>query len=161
MNRLARILLPGALAIAATASAHADFGGEDDVIALTQVECQFLESENGVDHGFESSSKSDCQRINNRTGDERLQNQKVLRLEPGTYTFKVTNKDVPYTLGFWLREKGYDPGSSVDKLTKTSVSGGGLDAGETDTYEVKLEPGEYVYSCPLNPTPNYRLIVEG
>jgi len=24
---------------------------------------------------------------------------------------------------------------------------------------VKLEPGEYVYSCPLNPTPNYHLVV--
>ena len=26
---------------------------------------------------------------------------------------------------------------------------------------LELEPGEYVYSCPLNPTPDYRLIVKG
>ena len=26
---------------------------------------------------------------------------------------------------------------------------------------LKLKPGDYIYSCPLNPTPNYRIIVEG
>jgi len=161
MSFLTSLAVTGLLAVAASAPAHADFGGKDNVIELTQVECQFLESENGVNHEFESTSKADCKKINKRTGDKRLEDHNVLRLEPGTYTFKVTNKDVPYTLGFWVREKGYDPGSSVDKLTKTSISGGGLDAGETDTYEVELEPGEYVYSCPLNPTPNYRIVVEG
>jgi hypothetical protein len=25
---------------------------------------------------------------------------------------------------------------------------------------VTLEPGEYLYSCPLNTTPNYRLVVK-
>ena len=43
-----------------------------------------------------------------------------------------------------------------------SISGGGLATGSTQDYEVTLEPGEYVYSCPLNPTPDYRLtVVEG
>ena len=44
---------------------------------------------------------------------------------------------------------------------KTSVSGGGLGTGQTKDYEVELEPGEYLYSCPLNPTPDYRLVVKG
>jgi len=39
------------------------------------------------------------------------------------------------------------------------VSGGGLTTGTTKDYEVELEPGEYLYSCPLNPTPDYKLIV--
>ena len=26
---------------------------------------------------------------------------------------------------------------------------------------LELEPGEYLYSCPLNPTPDYRLVVKG
>ena len=43
----------------------------------------------------------------------------------------------------------------------TSVSGGGLKTGVTKDYEVQLEPGEYIYSCPLNPTPNYRIVVKG
>jgi len=58
-----------------------------------------------------------------------------------------------------LREADYELGNPVHKLTKTSVSGGGLKTGATQDYEVELEPGEYLYSCPLNPTPNYKLIV--
>ena len=45
----------------------------------------------------------------------------------------------------------------LHKLTKTSVPGGGL--GQTQSCEVELEPGEYRYSCPLNTTPDYRLVV--
>ena len=83
-----------------------------------------------------------------------------MTLEPGRYIFRVTNKDVPYELGFWLREEDYDWRNPVHKLTKISVSGGGLTEGATKDYEVELEPGEYLYSCPLNTTPDYRLIVE-
>ena len=31
------------------------------VINLTQTPCQFVESENGVDHGFQSRKKADCE----------------------------------------------------------------------------------------------------
>jgi hypothetical protein len=48
----------------------------------------------------------------------------------------------------------------VHKLSRTSISGGGLAAGKTRDYEVTLKAGEeYVYSCPLNPTPDYRITV--
>jgi hypothetical protein len=158
-SRVTSVLAAGLMAGAIAAPARADSG--ENVIELTQVACQFLESENGVDHDFTTQGKADCQRINAKTAEERLDEARVMTLEPGTYTFRVTNKDVPYTLGFWIREAGYQPGNAVDKLTKTSVSGGGLDQGETKDYTVKLEPGEYRYSCPLNPTPNYKLVVEG
>ncbi len=39
--------------------------------------------------------------------------------------------------------------------------GGGLTEGATQDYEIVLEAGEYLYSCPLNPTPDYKLVVEG
>ncbi len=78
------------------------------VIELTQTPCQFLESENGVDQGFKSTQKADCEAINAKTGAERLAKAKVLELAPGSYVFRVTNKDVPYELGFWLREADYD-----------------------------------------------------
>ena len=37
----------------------------------------------------------------------------------------------------------------------------GLGLGATKDYEVELKPGEYVYSCPLNPTLDYKLVVQG
>ena len=83
----------------------------------------------------------------------------VLTLAPGRYIFRVTNLDVPYELGFWLREHDYNWKNPIHKLTKTSISGGGLITGATMDYEVELEPGEYLYSCPLNPTPDYKLVV--
>ncbi len=131
------------------------------VIELTQTPCQFLESENGVDHGFTTTRKADCDAINAETGKARLAKAGVLELAPGKYVFRVTNRNVPYELGFWLREHDYNWRNPIHKLTKTSVSGGGLGLGETQDYEVELEPGEYLYSCPLNPTPDYRLVVKG
>ncbi len=130
-----------------------------EVIELTQAPCQFLESENR-DHGFKSAKKADCDAINAKTWDRRKSHEKVLRLKPGKYTFRVTNKNVPYALGFWLRDSDYDWRNPLHKLSKTSVSGGGLSIGATQDYEVTLKAGEYLYSCPLNPTPDYRLVVE-
>jgi len=151
------LVITAGLSVAAGPSAAA----EPMVIALTQTGCQFLESENGVDHGFKTAKAADCDAINARTGAERLAQARTLELTPGTYVFRVTNRDVPYELGFWLRDRDYDWRNPLHKLTKTSVSGGGLALGKTQGYEVELEPGEYVYSCPLNPTPNYRLVVSG
>ena len=125
------------------------------VIDLTQTPCQFVESENGIDHGFTSRRKADCEIINGKTGDQRVAGSKTLELKPGKYIFRVTNKSVPYALGFWLRGKG------LGRLTLPSVSGGGLTPGATKDYVIELTEGEYYYSCPLNPTPDYRLVVTG
>mgnify|MGYP003624865621 FL=1 len=143
---------------AATIGASAADSGH--VIELTQVGCQFVESENGLDHGYKPAKKADCVAINRKTGDARLGAAKVLELKPGSYTFRVVNKNVPYELGFWLRSKGYDWRNPLHKVTKTSVSGGGLVQGTSKEYKVTLKPGEYVYSCPLNTTPDYRLVVK-
>ncbi len=150
-----------ALAAAVASGAQMASAEEATVIVLTQIPCQFIESENGVDHGFTTTKKADCDAIKARTGAERLATAKVLELKPGKYIFRVTNKNVPYDLGFWVREHDYNYLNPIHKLTKTSVSGGGLGLGETQDYEVDLEPGEYLYSCPLNTTPDYRLVVEG
>ncbi len=95
------------------------------VIELTQIPCQFVESENGVDHGFTTTGKADCEAVNNETGAARLADAKVIELEPGAYVFRVTNQDVPYALGFWLREHDYNWKNPLHQLTKTSISGGG------------------------------------
>jgi len=101
-------------------------------------------------------SADDCKTINGKTADGRLGTARVLKLKPGKYLFRVTNKNVPYELGFWLRGEGL-----LGRATLPSVSGGGLTTGTTKDYAITLEPGEYLYSCPLNPTPDYRLVVEG
>ncbi len=160
---ISRGVLGGAVAATAIALGGPWQGAvaqDNTVIELTQTACQFIEAENGVDHDFQSTRKADCDRINAETGAERLAEAEVLKLAPGTYTFRITNLDVPYDLGFWLREEDFDWRNPVHQLTKTSVSGGGLQIGQVHDYVVELEPGEYLYSCPLNTTPDYRLIVE-
>jgi len=125
------------------------------VVELNQVPCQFLESEQGIDQGFKSTNIRDCEAINDKTGAARLARVAVLKLKPGKTVFRVTNKNVPYELGFWVRGA-----KLVGRATLPSVSGGGLTTGKTQDYVIDLKAGEYVYSCPLNPTPDYRLIVE-
>lgn len=127
---------------------------QPEVITLTQIPCQFLESEAGSDRGFKSSKAADCEAINANTGKRRLAGAKMLELKPGKYVFRVANRNVPYELGFWLRGE-----SLVDRVRLPSVSGGGLTTGKTQDYEIDLKPGNYVYSCPLNPTPDYKLVV--
>ncbi len=72
-----------------------------NVINLTQVGCQFIESENGKNLGYSPAKKADCVEINGKTGDKRLGEAKVLELEAGEHTFRVVNKNVPYEFGFW------------------------------------------------------------
>lgn len=149
------------LAVGTLFASPAEAARDDAVIVeLTQTGCQFVESERGVDHGFKPTKPEDCIALNKKNGADRLAKAGALTLKPGKYVFRVTNKNVPYTLGFWLRSEGYRAGNLLDKFSKTSVSGGGLTTGTTKDYEVTLKGGEsYVYSCPLNPTPNYKITV--
>ena len=146
------IMAVAGTAIFGMAQSNVSQANSSKVINLTQVGCQFVESENGTDHGYSPAKKADCVEINGKTAEKRLGAAKTLELKSGDYTFRVVNKNVPYELGFWLRSVGYDWRNPVHKLTKTSVSGGGLVQGMTKDYKVTLKPGEYVYSCPLNTT---------
>ncbi|HQU89401.1 MAG TPA: hypothetical protein PK620_09410 [Denitromonas sp.] len=132
----------------------AQAAAEPTVINLSQVGCQFLESEHDVNRGYTPKTADDCRKINADTGDKRLNEAKVLTLKPGRYIFRVSNQNVPYELGFWLRGDGL-----AARALLPSVSGGGLVTGTTQDYEIELKAGEYVYSCPLNPTPDYKLVV--
>ena len=155
-SALAAAAMAVGLGMGATQAANHAVAAEGSVIELTQTACQFVESENGVDHGYTTSKKADCEAINGDSGAERLASSKTITLKPGKHTFRVTNKNVPYELGFWLRGDGI-----LARATLPSVSGGGLVQGATKDYVIELTPGEYVYSCPLNPTLDYKLVVEG
>jgi len=155
---LHRYYLSSALAVAFLATAGltggAQAGQEPTVIQLTQTGCQFLESEKGINHGYKTGKKADCEAINSEHGEQRLADSKTINVKAGKYIFRVTNKDVPYSLGFYLRGDGV-----INYATLPRVSGGGLTTGKTQDYAIDLKPGSYVYSCPLNPTLDYRLEV--
>jgi hypothetical protein len=151
-----RSLLFAGTALALAASAGAQQAAKPMIIELTQVPCQFVESENGIDRGYKSTRKETCDAINAESGAKRVAESKPIELKPGKYIFRVTNKSVPYELGFWLRGAGI-----AGRATLPSVSGGGLVLGKTQDYAIELKPGEYVYSCPLNTTPDYKLVVKG
>ena len=145
--------IAGAAGLALTFFAPAQAASDATVIELTQTPCQFLEPE-GVDQGYSSTRKADCEAINAKSGDQRVSNSETITLAPGDYVFRVANKNVPYGLGFWLRGDGL-----VNRATLPSVSGGGLATGTSKDYKITLKPGEYVFSCPLNTTPDYKLVV--
>jgi hypothetical protein len=121
------------------------------VVTLTQVGCQFLETET-QNQQFKPQRAEDCQRLNAKT--DRRPGFKPLKLKAGDHVFRVTNQNVPYELGFYLRGEG------VQSVTLPKVSGGGLEQGLTKEYRISLKPGKYLFSCPLNPTPDYPLVVE-
>lgn len=155
---LKSVVMGGGIAMAMLAGFAAPSQAAPKVIEITQVPCQFLEPE-GTNHHYTSTKKADCVAINNESGDARVAKAGEMTLPPGDYIFRVANEGVPYEVGFWLRDKDYD---WTDKILsqKISVSGGGLLKGKTKDYAVTLTPGEYLYSCPLNTTPNYRLEVK-
>ena len=67
-------------------------------------------------------------------------------------TIVVSSEQITYEVGFWLR-----PARDQEHAT---AMGGGVVPGVSKSYEAELEPGVYVYSCPLNPTPDHVLVVE-
>lgn len=148
------LLLVGASAIAiANLSSPVKSQSENaTVIALTQTGCQFVETE-GKNYNYQTTNAADCKKINGDTLTEREKEFKPLELAAGEYVFQVTNENVPYELGFYLRGQG------VGRATLPSTSGGGLTEGTTKEYRVTLKPGKYWISCPLNPTPDYPVIV--
>ena len=149
LHKALMILLPISLLPLVSNSVNA---ADPTVITLTQTGCQFTEPE-GKDHGFKTMGSADCKAINSQSGKKRLSSSKTITLKPGKYVFRVKNRDVPYQLGFYLR------GAGIGRLTLPKVSGGGLVKGKSRDYHITLKEGDYYYSCPLNPTPDYSLKV--
>lgn len=83
-----------------------------------------------------------------------------LKLKPGTYSFEVTNKGIPHEVAFVLAPKKEDI-QEADFIADAMLTQT-LKDGETASSKVPvtLEKGEYVYFCPLNKTPKYKLTVE-
>ncbi|MEQ8242261.1 cupredoxin domain-containing protein [Fulvivirga sp.] len=85
--------------------------------------------------------------------------QKELKLKAGKeYVFEVKNDGVDHELGFVIAPKGQ---TAQKNHIPEAYLANAIKNGETSTSKtVTLEKGEYVYFCPLNPTPLYTLIVK-
>ncbi|WP_299223243.1 cupredoxin domain-containing protein [uncultured Psychroserpens sp.] len=84
--------------------------------------------------------------------------QKAITLSEGTYVFEISNNAVGHDVGFVLAPKGKtDAANHIKAAYVTKV----VATGNTESSnEVTLDKGEYVYFCPMNPTPEYTLIVK-
>jgi len=86
--------------------------------------------------------------------------QQSLTLAEGNYIFEIANDGVGHDVGFVLVKKGADA-SKPENHIKSAYVTKAVATGEKQTSNpTKLEKGEYVYFCPLNPTPQYTLIVK-
>ena len=82
-----------------------------------------------------------------------------LKLEAGkAYVFEVENSGIDHKVGFVIAPKGNtDQANHIkEAYVKSAIS----DGETAESNVVTLAAGEYVYFCPLNPTPLYSLIVE-
>ncbi|WP_298237093.1 cupredoxin domain-containing protein [uncultured Algibacter sp.] len=86
--------------------------------------------------------------------------QKALTVSEGTYVFEVANIHAAKEVGLVLVKKGQDA-SKPENHIKTAYVTQVVKDGETQkTNATTLKKGEYVYFCPLNPTPQYTLTVQ-
>lgn len=86
--------------------------------------------------------------------------EKSVTVEEGTYVFEVSNNHAAAEVGLVLIKKGADP-SNPDNHIKTAYVTTVVKDGETQkTSPTTLTKGEYEYFCPMNPTPQYTLIVQ-
>ena len=92
------------------------------------------------------------------TGEFATQN---LTLTPGKYQFKIVNKNVDHEVGFGIQKAQEAEMDFMKTVLPTSLASNTIKTGESAyTGVVELSEGEYVYSCPLNPTPHYTINVK-
>ena len=86
--------------------------------------------------------------------------QQELTLKEGSYIFEISNNNVGHQVGFVLVPKGKDA-SKPENHIKTAYVTKVVDNNGKETSKVTiLEKGEYIYFCPMNPTPQYTLTVK-
>ncbi len=85
--------------------------------------------------------------------------KKKLTLKPGNYIFEVKNKSVAKPVGLVVAPKGED--GKAGEHIKEGYLAKTVEKGESaQSKVVNLKPGTYTYFCPLNPTPEYTIVVK-
>jgi plastocyanin len=84
--------------------------------------------------------------------------QKSLTLSPGDYIFEIANNGIDHEVGFVLTPKGKtDQAHHIKNAYVTSTV---KKNSKSNSKKVTLKKGKYIYFCPLNPTPQYTLVVK-
>ena len=86
--------------------------------------------------------------------------QKAITVSEGTYVFEVANNHAAKEVGLVLVKKGADASKAENHIQTAYVTEVVKDGETQTTKATTLEKGEYVYFCPLNPTPQYTLTVQ-
>ena len=85
----------------------------------------------------------------------------ALSLKPGKYQFNVTNRAVGHEVGFVIQKAADKDGDVMKTAVENSFAQNMIAKGKTESSGiVELKAGDYVYSCPLNPTPKYKITVK-
>ncbi len=79
-----------------------------------------------------------------------------LTLEAGSYQFEIVNNNVGTDVGFVVAP-ATNPDAHIKEAYVTEVV---KNNSSQKTNVVNLTPGEYIYFCPLNKTPQYKLTVK-
>jgi len=83
-----------------------------------------------------------------------------LVVDAGVYRFEVSNSGVDHEVGLVVAPKR-DVITETDHLINAYVTETVKDGdSQSSKGEVVLEKGEYVFFCPMNPTPQYTITVE-
>lgn len=80
-----------------------------------------------------------------------------LHLAAGDYVFEIVNNGVDHEIGFVIAPEGQT--DAEHHIKEAYVTAPVQEGSSSQTSVVTLKPGTYVYFCPLNPTPEYKLIV--
>lgn len=103
-----------------------------------------------------SAQKAKTIKLNQVPGDFE---KKELTLKAGKpYVFEVTNKGVDHQVGFVVAPAGQT--DAPNHVKEAYIAKMVADGETSQSKEVVLEAGEYVYFCPLNPTPQYTITVK-
>lgn len=125
--------------------------------AFTSVSAQSTMQEKGM-HKTETATTVTVIQLSQTPGEF---NVKGLTLSPGQYQFEVTNATVDHEVGFVIQKAADKDADLMKTAIKSSFTTAAVAPGATQSSGVvNLTPGEYVYSCPLNPTPQYTITVK-
>ncbi len=122
------------------------------VVVLNLTGCRVREAEPRA-VPLTASAPGGCEALNRASLPVRERAFRRLRLPAGRYVFRVFNADVAWAAGFEMR------GATDASLPK--ATGQGIAPGTGKDFLIDLKPGRYLYRCPLSPTPEYPLLVEG